>query len=177
MSENTDTEVVAPVEEPEVAVPRYDDSVETKDEKPGTFINEALWRKVFFKILANFVYVLGLAVITDGIVAFDFTKFITGLQVIILPIIWSALDAQSRNKEIQDRMASDLAMKAERAVYEKQKNEADVQIAELKSNAEEKQLEIYRLKAVLMAKTDNVEAMNAAVKKAEELIKTADSLG
>ena len=68
MSETTEP-VVAVIEDPEVAVPRYDDSVETKDEKPGTFINEALWRKVFFKILANFVYVLGLAVITNGIVA------------------------------------------------------------------------------------------------------------
>ncbi|MBD3407850.1 MAG: hypothetical protein GF411_17150 [Candidatus Lokiarchaeota archaeon] len=165
-------------EEPEVEdkVPRFDESVVTKDEKPHTWLNEELWKKIFFKVLANLVYVVGLAIITDGIVGFDTNKFITGLQVIILPIIWSGLDAQSRNKEIQARIASDEALEKAKILAQKEKQKSDKAIAQLKKEAENKQLEIYRLKAVLMAKTDNVEALDEAVKKAEQVIKTADSL-
>jgi hypothetical protein len=169
-------EEIKKMEKPEEKVPRFDKSVETKDKTPHTWINEALWKKVFFKVLANFVYVLGLAIITSGSVGFDFNKFITGLQVIILPVIWSALDAQARNKEIQERIASDEALAKAKAVADKNKIESDKEIAKLKKSAEDKHLEIYRLKAVLMAKTDNANALDEAVKKAEEIIKTAESL-
>ena len=175
---NMTEEIIEEVIEPQVEekVPRYDKSVEAKDSNPNTWMNEDLWKKVFFKILANLVYVLGLAIMTNGAVGFDFNKFISGLQVIILPVIWSALDAQARNKEIQERIASDEALTKAKAIADKNKIESDKIIATLKKQSEEKQLEIYRLKAVLMARTDNTEALTEAVKKAEEMIKTADSL-
>lgn len=162
--------------EPEEKIPRFDESVITRDIKPHTWLNEELWKKVIFKILANLVYVVGLAIITDSGIFFDFTKFITGLQVIILPIVWSGFDAQARNKEIQDKIARDEEIEKAKVIAEKERRESESAIAKLKKESEEKQLEIYRLKAVLMAKTDNTAALDEAIKKAESLIKTADSL-
>jgi len=154
-------------------IPRSKEDLEVEDPNPGTFINEALWKKVFFKILGYLVYILGISlVIINGVFVepyVDSGKFITGVTVIILPVIWGAFDAQARNREIQEKLAADKKIAASRQEAIDAAVAAEKEIAEHRTRLMEKQQEIYRLKALLMAKTDNVSALDDACTAADAL--------
>jgi len=132
-----------------------------------------LWKKVMFKIFGYFFYILGISlVIVDG--AFitpyvDTGKLMTGITVIILPVIWGAFDAQARNKEIQDKLATDEKLAKARQDAITATTEAEKEIATNRTKLMEKQQEIYRLKALLLAKTDNAAALDEACKMADAL--------
>ena len=88
-------------------LPKEDESLITKDTNPETFINEDLWKKVLFKTVGYLIYAFAMAIVTDGMLGFNVNKFFVGIQVMVLPIVWSAMDLQARNKEIQKNLENE----------------------------------------------------------------------
>jgi G:T/U-mismatch repair DNA glycosylase len=102
-------------------------------------------------------------------IMFNWVKFTTGVTAIILPVIWGALDAQARNREIQEKIQNEKAIEKSRQEAITASTEAEKQIADSRAKLMEKQQEIYRLKALLIAKTENVNALDEACKAADAL--------
>lgn len=155
----------------EEKIPKTKEDFEEPDDNPNSFINEALWKKVLFKVLGYFVYVVGISIMIDEMsnIMFNWVKFTTGVTAIILPVIWGALDAQARNREIQEKIQNEKAIEKSRQEAITASTEAEKQIADSRAKLMEKQQEIYRLKALLIAKTENVNALDEACKAADAL--------
>jgi len=136
----------------------------TKDENEKTWINESLWKKVAFKIIGYFVYVVGTSMITVPFIGWDMSAFLTGLKIIILPIVWSALDAQSRNREIQERLENEERLEVEKKTWSLEEKALKDEIATLTRSVNEKQLEVFRIKAELDAACKTAAANEEALK-------------
>lgn len=139
-----------------------EDLEKTRDSNRKTWINEDLWKKVIFKVIGYMVYIVGTSLITVPFIGWSWTAFLTGCQVIILPIIWSAFDAQARNREIQDRLDNEERLEKEKKQWESKQDKMMDKISNLKDVVSNKQREVYELKSELNAKCELVEALKNA---------------
>ena len=122
------------------------------DDNPTTFINENLWKKFGFKFLGYLVYVASTSILLVPWIGWDWGMFIAGLRTIILPLIWSTLDAQARNKEIQAQLNQEAELKAKQVEYDKQKEENQKIIDALQDKVIEQRITIAQVKAELDVK-------------------------
>jgi uncharacterized protein YlxW (UPF0749 family) len=125
-----------------------------KDESDGSFTNEALWRKVFWELLAYFAYGCFIAISIQPVLGFDAVAFVTCIKVSMLPLVISALKGQARNKEIQEQLRKEDDM----AGKEKEMRDVEKQMAE-------KDKEIISLKMDLIRKTEQSAAIREALEK------------
>ena len=131
------------MEREEISVPSKEkNGLEVEDDNPGTFINEPLWRKFAFKFLAYLLYVIGQAIIVVPSIGWSNTVFLTGCTTIIMPLVWSTLDAQARNKEIQAKIKSDLLMAKEKSAWESEKEAMEAEIEIVKSELNTRCIEL-----------------------------------
>jgi hypothetical protein len=111
------------------------------DDNKATFINENLWKKFAFKLLSYLTYAIFLAIVTEPLISFLWGKFIYGLQFIVMPLVWQSLDAQARNKEIQEKLKADVVqakLRAELKATNEANNELKIQIAQVKQQLDDK---------------------------------------
>jgi hypothetical protein len=145
-----------------------EDLENTKDENPKTFVNEALWRKVFWKVLAYMAQIVALCmVLTDPTEMWK--KFVWGCSFMILPIIYSALDVQSRNSENQERLRSDTAMTLLQSAAAAREKEVREKLDAAEEELKEKEIELFKVKLELDLKSQNIEANKAAVVAADKV--------
>jgi membrane protein insertase Oxa1/YidC/SpoIIIJ len=130
------------------------DKLEEPDPTPKTFINENLWKKFAFKLASYLTYAVFLAIVTEPLIGFLWGKFVYGIQFIVLPLVWQSLDAQARNREIQEKLKADI----EQAKLKKEKDETVTINNELK-------IEIATVKQELDDKTQELEANKVALAK------------
>jgi len=130
------------------------DKLEEPDPTPKTFINENLWKKFAFKLASYLTYAVFLAIVTEPLIGFLWGKFVYGIQFIVLPLVWQSLDAQARNREIQEKLKADI----EQAKLKKEKDETVTANNELK-------IEIATVKQELDDKTQELEANKVALAK------------
>ncbi len=140
------------MENKETVIPTKEKDLEVKDDNPSTFINENLWLKFLFKFLGYFTYVCATSIIMVPIIGWSWVAFVIGLRTIVLPLVWSALDAQSRNKEIQARLELENKIEENKDI-----------IDELKQVVSEQKIEINVVKTDLDAKCIELEANRKAL--------------
>jgi hypothetical protein len=140
-----------------------EDLENTVDETPGSFINEALWRKVFWKALSYLVQIIALCTVTDGAITFNLVKFVWGCSFMLLPIIYSGLDVQSRNKENQERLKADKELKLQESAADARLKDSNDKLQAAEKELKEKEIELFKVKLELDLKTQNIAANQAAI--------------
>lgn len=141
-----------------------------EDETPETWINEELWKKVFFKGLGYLAWILGGAIITVGGLGFDSISFWIGVKMMILPLIWSAFEAQADKKENQRRLKELVERKQENKAHKEELDQLDTENDRLKEEILKKDEELYRVRADLDAKCTNVEVLRNSIEMAQSRI-------
>lgn len=145
-----------------------EDIANTVDDNLETFLNENLWKKVAFKLIGYLAWVIGSSFIIVPAIGWDWSAFLIGLRMTILPILWAASDAQSRNREIQQHLERDAELAEERKAFNQKLEKQEEEIYSLKDRVAEKQLKIYELKARLDAACQTYDANNTALQEAEK---------
>jgi len=157
-------------EETTIPSKEKDEMDNVPDGNPTTFINENLWKKFFFKLIAYIVYVVGNSIAVTALLSIEWTwaTFVIGLQTIILPLVWSTLDAQARNNEIQAKLIKDQELKTAKESWEKDLVKNAKLVDDLKNKVMNQRIEIAEAKVLLDAKCTEL----AANKNATEVAKT-----
>ena len=140
-----------------------EDIENTKDDNRATFINEPLWKKVIFKVLGYLAYIVGLVLANPT----NWLQILSiGFSMTILPIIWSALDAQSRNKEIQERIENEEKLESEKTVWTIREKVLTDEVSQLKTMVGDKKIEIIQIKSDLDLACSTLAANKIAFEKA-----------
>jgi membrane protein insertase Oxa1/YidC/SpoIIIJ len=124
---------------PETKVPsKENNEMKVKDDNPDTFLNENLWKKFAFKFLSYLFYIIGQSIVLVPFLGWSWTIFITGLTSIIMPLVWSTLDAQARNKEIQLEFKAKQEMEAKVAEWATEKDALVSELEEVRKELNDK---------------------------------------
>lgn len=153
-----------------------EDLKNTEDESPETFINEKLWQKVVFKLLGYLAWIFAASLIVTGTPGVDTNALLIGVKMMILPLIWSAFEAQAMNRENQKRLKEVKKRQEENLAHNEELKNLDRKNEALKEEIYKKKEELFQVRAELNAKAENVQVLKESIEKANERIQTLEKI-